>query len=155
MPMLNDAAGRSSNTKVQLDNIPLELLQCPQWVCWDYRVRYGKETKIPLQPDGRSASSTNPTTLSDDQELLQRAMLGRNGDKFRALWIGDTRAYASDHSRADLALCRYLAYWTGGDVARIDRLFRHSGLMRPKWTCHHYTDGRTYGQATIAKALDR
>ena len=33
-------------------------------------------------------------------------------------------------------------------------LFRLSGLMRAKWDKVHHADGRTYGQATIAKAID-
>ena len=32
-----------------------------------------------------------------------------------------------------MALCALLAFWTGKDTARMDRLFRRSGLMRPKW----------------------
>ena len=43
-------------------NIPLEMRQHPAWVCWDYRVRHGKMTKVPLQPNGSPASSTNSTT---------------------------------------------------------------------------------------------
>lgn len=38
-----------------------------------------------------------------------------------------------DHSSADLALMNRLAFWTGKDRARMDRLFRQSGLMRPKY----------------------
>ena len=40
-----------------------------------------------------------------------------------------------------------LAFWTGPDPARIDRLFRHSGLMREKWERQDYRD------RTITKAL--
>lgn len=35
----------------------------------------------------------------------------------------------------------------------MDRLFRQSGLMRPKWDERHSARGETYGQMTIAKAL--
>jgi putative DNA primase/helicase len=278
--------------KVIVENVPPELIQYPQWVCWDYRMRHGKLTKIPLQPNGKPASSTDsatwqsfsscnatahrfsgigivlanglagidldhhadreghlsdfaqrliaqldtyaefspsgtgfhilfrgelpaggrrndrvgfewydvaryftvtgrhlsgiplalahpdqvllaiqadvfgtpvrietyprlPAVIGDDAELLRRAMSARNGDRFVALWAGDTSAYAGDHSRADLALCRMLVFWTGGDAARVDRLFRQSSLIRGKWNTKHYADGRTYGQATIAKALGR
>ncbi|MFQ7644172.1 hypothetical protein, partial [Ruthenibacterium lactatiformans] len=37
------------------------------------------------------------------------------------------------HSEADIALCNALAWWTNCDAARVDRLFRQSGLMREKW----------------------
>src|SRR5512138_225848 len=42
-------------------------------------------------------------------------------------------AYGFDHSSADAALCQHLAFWTGRDCERIDRLFRQSGLYRDKW----------------------
>lgn len=38
-----------------------------------------------------------------------------------------------DHSRADAALMSHLAFWTGKDMTRMDRLFRRSGLMRDKY----------------------
>jgi hypothetical protein len=45
-------------------------------------------------------------------------------------------------------------FWIGGDPARVDKLFRRSGLYRPKWDERHFRDGRTYGQAAIDKALE-
>ena len=94
--------------------------------------------------------SSTPVDL-DDRALIERA---RKGDAFGRLWRGDVSAYANNHSNADLALCTRLAYWTGGDPARIDRLFRQSGLMRAKWDERHASDGRTYGQITVAKAVE-
>lgn len=74
---------------------------------------------------------------ADDEELLERARAARNGAAFERLWHGDTSGYAS-RSESDLALCSLLAFWTGPDPARIDRLFRRSGLMRPKWNREDY-----------------
>jgi primase-polymerase (primpol)-like protein len=85
-----------------------------------------------------------------DAALIARAHAARNGAKFAALWRGDTTGYPS-HSEADLALCSMLAFWTRGDAGRIDRLFRLSGLMRPKWDARR--GGQTYGAETIASAL--
>jgi primase-polymerase (primpol)-like protein len=85
-----------------------------------------------------------------DGDLLARGHAARNGGKFAALWRGDTSDYPS-HSEADLALCAMLAFWTGGDAARVDGLFRASGLMRPKWDAPR--GGQTYGAETIASAL--
>ena len=101
----------------------------------------------PADPD--SGNATVP--LSDD-ELLERAQTAANGDKFTRLWTGSTSGYES-HSEADLALCRLLAFWTGGDAARIDRLFRRSGLYRDKWDTVHYADGSTYGEKTVERAV--
>ena len=52
-----------------------------------------------------------------------------------------------------MALCNKLAFWTGKDVELVDSLFRQSGLMRPKWDEKHFSDGRTYGQVVIEKAV--
>ena len=71
--------------------------------------------------------------FTSDQELIERAKLAKNGDRFARLWAGDTSEFGGDHSRADLALCRMLSFWCKGDVERVDRLFRQSGLMREKW----------------------
>jgi primase-polymerase (primpol)-like protein len=53
-----------------------------------------------------------------------------------------------------MALCCLLAFWTGGDTSRIDSLFRDSGLMREKWDEQHYSDGSTYGEVTVERAVD-
>ena len=96
--------------------------------------------------------NTANSTFSDT-DLLDRAPSGQNGEKFERLWSGDTTGYASP-SEADLALCSILAFWTGGNAERVDRLFRRSALFRKKWDEKHFGDGRTYGQATVAKALE-
>ncbi|MFC7324159.1 hypothetical protein ACFQMF_06135 [Halorubrum rutilum] len=97
------------------------------------------------------AAATGVAALSDE-ELLSRATSAANGEKFTRLWNGTTSGYES-HSEADMALCRLLAFWTGCDAARIDRLFRRSGLSREKWDEVHYADGSTYGEKTIDRAI--
>ncbi|HEX7024608.1 MAG TPA: hypothetical protein VF187_07305 [Gemmatimonadales bacterium] len=97
------------------------------------------------------ATAARPLDLSD-MEILDRAMRASNGAAFSTLWEGDTSAYHGDQSAADLALLNLLAFWTGGDAARMDRLFRQSGLMRPKWDERRGQE--TYGQRTIRRALD-
>jgi hypothetical protein len=95
--------------------------------------------------------SPNPAAATlTDAEMIRRAGKAANGAKFRALWAGDTSGYNSP-SEADLALCGLLAFWAGPDGPRIDRLFRQSGLFRPKWD--ERRGGQTYGERTIAKAL--
>ena len=89
-----------------------------------------------------------------DARLIAKAMAAQNGGKFTSLWAGELVLYDGDASAADQALCNLLAFWTGGDADRMDRLFRRSGLFRPKWDEPHYADGRTYGQGTIDKAME-
>jgi len=87
---------------------------------------------------------TEPLDL-DDEELLAKARSARNGPDFARLWEG---GYPEDDSAGDLALCSHLAFWTGGDVARVDALFRRSGRMRKKW------ERADYRERTIGKALE-
>lgn len=114
-----------------------------------------KAKRQPQQPQRAPQSGLQPPqgkyTASDD-EIIQRACRSARGAEFSRLWSGDTRGNGGDDSAADMALINHLAYWTNGDPARMDRLFRQSGLMRDKWD-KKYGDGSTYGKNTIAKAL--
>ncbi|MFW5488987.1 MAG: hypothetical protein ACNI3A_11340 [Desulfovibrio sp.] len=98
------------------------------------------------------APHERPLPLSDE-EILERACRAKDGDLFARLMAGDISDYGGDHSAADMALCFRLAFWLGGDPARMDRVFRSSGLYRAKWDARHHADGRTYGQGTIDKAV--
>lgn len=85
-----------------------------------------------------------------DSELLDRAKNAKNGAKFARLYAGDISGYTSQ-SEADMALCNHLAYWTGCDAERMDRMFRGSGLFREKWLREQ--SGTTYGALTVQKAI--
>jgi primase-polymerase (primpol)-like protein len=99
-----------------------------------------------------SIATDSGGTAVEDQELLEKAKTAANGDKFQRLWRGSTAGYPSQ-SEADLALCCMLAFWTGGDAAQIDHLFRQSGLMCEKWDEVHFADGATYGERTVERAI--
>lgn len=102
----------------------------------------------------KPASPAPPQTGEDltDEQIIDLAGKAQNGAKFKKLWGGDTTGYRHDendgHSEADLALCSILAFYTGADPDRIDRLFRQSGLYREKWLLR-----QDYREATIEKAL--
>lgn len=87
---------------------------------------------------------TEPLAL-DDEAILAKARSARNGADFSRLWEG---GYPEDDSAGDLALCRHLAFYARGDVARVDALFRRSGRYREKW------ERADYRERTIAKALE-
>jgi putative DNA primase/helicase len=95
---------------------------------------------------------SSPVGLSDDA-ILQKAWALKSGQAFQLLFNGDwqTGGYCSQ-SEADLALCNYLVSFFGKQPEKIDRLFRRSGLMREKWD--QKRGARTYGQVTIAKAIN-
>jgi putative DNA primase/helicase len=104
----------------------------------------------------RSEARHHEAAALADDALIEKALSGRNGARFRALWRGESTGYASP-SEADLALCSLLAFWTGKDAARMDRLYRRSGLYqqehrREKWD-RPARAGETYGQGTIARAI--
>jgi putative DNA primase/helicase len=103
--------------------------------------------------NGTAPADGDPAAGLVDTELIEKAACAENGEKFQRLWRGDIEGYGSQ-SEADLALCRIFHFWTRGDACRIDRLFRQSGLMRAKWDEKHFADGRTYGEGTIARAVE-
>lgn len=102
----------------------------------------------------------------DDVELLRRAMASRSaagtfGSKatFADLWTCNvdalarhfpadpSSAYPYNASAVDSALAAHLAFWTGRDCSRMDRLMRESALVRPKWE-----DRDDYVERTILAA---
>lgn len=122
-------------------------------------------------PPSAAAESAEWTTepceewagIADDDELIVRMIASKSaGGVFggRAsvadLWTADSEALEAaypdprgwDHSSADAALCQHLAFWTGKDCERIDRLFRRSSLYREKWE-----DRPDYRQRTILHAV--
>lgn len=93
-------------------------------------------------------------TLSDDA-ILALIRRSKAAEKFEVLWSGkwdNPLVRAMSPSEADIKLCCQLAFYTR-DVAQLDRLFRASGLMRPKWD-EPRGDG-SYGSRTLEKALAR
>src|SRR5262245_107382 len=103
-------------------------------------------------PSARPIEGRRPEgSALTDRTLLNKARRARKGETFQRLWAGDWSGYPS-RSEADLALCGHLAFWTRRDAARMDQLFRASGLMRDKWD--ERRGGATYGAQTIALALE-
>ena len=81
-------------------------------------------------PELRLAPAPTVPIELDDPQIIDKAL--RN-EKFRTLWDGHWNGRYQSQSEADLALAAMLAFWTGRDPARIDRMFKSSGLMREKW----------------------
>lgn len=100
------------------------------------------------QPRQRLAQA-KPSGLTD-AEVVKKAAKAANGAKFNHLFYsGDISDYGSDESRADLALCNILAFWTGGDAYQMERIFDQSKLGgRDKWRKRG-----DYRARTVAAAL--
>ncbi|MDV4168231.1 phage/plasmid primase, P4 family [Rhodovulum sp. FJ3] len=128
--------------------------------------------KIVPQRDhiGELAEEIDPayTGPEDDDQLIAMMLRSRSaknafgaGVSLKNLWEADTEALAQkypafdgnggfDHSSADAALMTHLAFWTGRDMPRMDRLFRRSALMRDK-----YEKRADYRRNTIQNAARR
>lgn len=88
--------------------------------------------------------------VTDDEIAKLMRVNNRRGLVTRLL-DGKTEDAGGDHSKADFMLCCQIANFTR-DEDQIDRLFRKSGLMRPKWNERRGSDA--YGNQTIYSALD-
>lgn len=101
-------------------------------------------------PKSESVHSDSEPLDMDDQELFKKMFAAKNGSKIRDLYEGSWEAHYKSRSEADSGFCCHLAFWTGRDPARIDSIFRSSGLMRSKWDEKH--GEKTYGHTTIDRA---
>lgn len=84
----------------------------------------------------------------DDAAVLLKASTARNGAKFSRVLNGDASDYRNDDSRADMAFCRMLAFYTQS-AEQIDGIW----LASPLGQRHKAQSRRKYRQDTIRKAL--
>lgn len=103
----------------------------------------------------------------DDKALIDLALTSKSANNafngkasFKDLWTNNipvlADSYPSDtddynRSQADSALAQHLAFWTGNNHARVERLMRESALVRDKWDDH-----KSYlAQRTITRAVNQ
>lgn len=102
---------------------------------------------------------------ASDEELIERAIASSSAGSvfggratFSDLFTANETALAAaypdnggmrqyDYSSADAALAQHLAFWTGKNCARIERIMRLSALVRDKW------DREDYLTRTITRAV--
>lgn len=103
----------------------------------------------------------------DDDELIDKFLKARPSANalwggtatMRDLWENNIQAFLDSYpdgsergynaSSPDMALATHLAFWTGANCERVERLMWRSGLVRDKWTQHP-----TYlREFTITKAI--
>lgn len=114
------------------------------------------------QPEAADAIVLGDTLVDDvdpgegrpyDPAIIYDKLCGTRSDKLQALLHGDISGYPS-HSEADLALCNYIIFYAGYDMALIDAIFRMTALYRPeKWD--KADSGSTHGMRTIGKAVSK
>jgi hypothetical protein len=103
---------------------------------------------FPTKPKSSAKTKAGIVNGTDD-DLIERARRASDNGKFSRLWEGRWEGEYASQSEADLGLCMRLAFWANRDAARIDALFRRSGLMREKW------ERQDYREATITQAIER
>ena len=104
-----------------------------------------KYMRRPAKPPEEAREACAP--MLSDEQVLAKAM---TNPKFADLWSGGLGDSPSA-SEADLATCAILAFWTRRNADQMDRLFRSSARMRPKWD--EFRGARTYGVLTVEKAI--
>lgn len=80
-----------------------------------------------------------------DAWIIEKA---RGKGRFDDLYAGRWEGLYSSQSEADLSLCLILAFWCDRDCDQMDRVFRSSGLNRPKWE-----NRQDYREATLQSAV--
>lgn len=137
----------------RLSEYPSTVEDCQEELTAIYNELFGKDEKShdEAKADTQSAQrlSIRGEKLTDDQ-IIVKMFSSEKGDKIKTLFNGDTSAYGGDDSAADQALCNYLAFWTGKNPQQMDRIFRRSKLLRPKWD--EMRGSETYGEMTIETA---
>lgn len=98
-----------------------------------------------------AGSRVEPCSYLTDDQVIAHASASESGEKFKALYAGNWEEGYDSQSDADMALVSMLAFWCGNVEEQIDRIFRTSGLYRPKWD--RRTGDSTYGQITIRNAV--
>ena len=129
--------------------------------------RYFPQTEQTAAVEWSTTHAEGSCPIEDDTRLIEKACSSKGGvaaifggkATFKDLWTRNVEVLSDaypdedreyDGSSADAALAQHLAFWTGGNCERIERLMRLSAMVRPKWDSH-----KSYMQRTILGACAR
>jgi primase-polymerase (primpol)-like protein len=107
-------------TVTQETKIPAALRNCAQWVCWKNIDRDGKPTKIPVQPNGTPAKSSDHETWSTYQAAVAQS--------HKYAGIGFVFSVDDDFAGVDLDGCRdpssgYIEPWASEIIERFEHAY--------------------------------
>lgn len=88
-------------------------------------------------------------------EIIDIMMKSKKSKQYEYIFKGgweDIFPNASDHSSVDMSFANDLAFYTAGDIKKMDEIFRQTSLMRKKWD--EKRGKLTYGQITLQRAID-
>ena len=95
------------------------------------------ERKLGRRTEWKNVGKGMPgLTQLDDRELLEKAFSAKNGDTVKRLYNGED--LRNNHSNSDMSLMNYLAFYSGGNVEQMTRIFATSGLYRPEKAQSYY-----------------
>jgi primase-polymerase (primpol)-like protein len=98
---------KENTTGIFAENIPIELRERPQWVCWRYEERRGKLTKIPQTPStSYPASSTDLMTWTTFEKALAAYEASDRRPSRACDGIGFVFSSADPFAGIDLDKCR-------------------------------------------------
>ncbi len=102
------------------------------------------------RPDAHTElpSDFTPHSYLSDEEALSKA---RKNPKFADCFDGEWNQYYSSQSEADLFVLGCLAFYCGGDMEQMERVFSGSSLMREKFA--NDLGLTAYGLNTMKKAV--
>lgn len=102
---------------------------------------------------GNISNAVSDQNVLSDAELIEKAKNARNGYIFEALFNGDLSQAGGDYYKAVEMFCCDLAFWTAKNAARMDQIFRISGLMDASWDAPATSGKGTLGENMIRNAI--
>ena len=104
-----------------------------------------------VKPVAKKLKVEPPGSYLTDESVMEKMFSSANAEKVKELWNGGN-ADKPSASEADAALCMILAFYCGGDMEQIQRIFLKSGRVCEKWDSRR--GGETYGEMTIRNAVE-
>jgi primase-polymerase (primpol)-like protein len=111
--------------------------------------------KASAQQGTLDALQTNATAQAitgsklSDSEVVDKMFKSKGGEKAKALYNGSLADHDNDGSKADMALCAHLAFWTGKDEGQMERIWMASPLGNREKTQKR----KDYRNRTISAAV--
>lgn len=138
----------SGNKKISLKRKEIEVYSSDRYFTVSGNNINGNEIR---EIDVERVISSYMNPMPNDVSSLIEKIGESEGERFLRLWRGEWNGVYGSQSEADMALCSIIAK-SEKKFDTLDRVFRHSGLFRPKWD-RSVGGGKTYGQMTISKVL--
>jgi hypothetical protein len=143
-------------TGLHVSGTPFEVAHRPEAIRAFHAGAFGTAAYTAEAVNTEAAQDTPAPPETEDTALLDKMFQSTNGKRIRHLWDsgapanGDTTA-----SGGDFALCCELAWWTGGNAAHMERLFRQSPRMEAAEQKKPAYLSRTIKKAIAAWRQDR